>query len=196
MQELNKSKHLWDEIKKDMPPQELQQFQQTRDKSLGNSFENATIDEWKEKEQEYQAQGRSHCNTAIGEILKDKGIDLPFNTPMNDIIKYMQNSPEWEKMPRGEDGYLDHQEANEAAKKGNAVVVTQNNPDGHGHGAVLTGNPTMFTSKHWKDEQKKDILIPEVQGSVGSGKIETKHLGYHLKKTEEPQMEYYRYKGF
>ncbi len=158
-------------------------------------FQTATLEEWKRKDAEYQQTQDSHCNTALGSLLKEKGIDLPANKSMNDIINFMENSSEWQKIPHTEDGKLDHQKANQLAQSGETVVFGYNNPDGHGHGGVLTGNPTMFESKNFKDEQGEKIPVPEVQGSIGREKITTKHLGYHLTSDKESNTDYYVYQG-
>ncbi len=177
-------------------PQQYQQerLQIDRENAAGGSFRTRTLEEWQQKDKEYLNDKQSHCNTAVGSLLKEKGIDWPADTEMNDIIDYMEKSSEWEKIPRQENGQLDHKTANDLAAAGETVVVTQKNPTGHGHSALLTGNNKMFTSKNWLDENGKEIPIPEVKGSVGSEKTKTQHLGWHLKQQVEDQMDYYRYK--
>lgn len=177
-------------------PQEYQQerLQIDREKAAGGSFKTRTLEEWQQKDKEYQKAKKSHCNTAVGSLLKEKGIDWPADKEMNDIINYMDKSSEWEKIPRQENGRLDHKTANDLAAAGETVVVTQKNPTGHGHSALLTGNNKMETSKNWLDEKGERTPIPEVKGSVGAAPIKTQHLGWHLTQQVEDQMDYYRYK--
>lgn len=170
-------------------------LQEERDKANGGRFETATLEEWKAKDEYYRKGLKTdHCNTALGTLLKEQGIDLPANESMNGIINFMNNSSEWQKLPRTEDGRMDHQTANDLAKEGYTVVFGYNNPEGHGHGGVLTGNPQMFESKNFTDENGK-IPIPEVKGSIGSAEISTGHLGWHLTPQKEADTDYYVYKG-
>ncbi len=170
-------------------------LQQDRDKANGKPFQIQSLEEWKAKDAQYQRTQPSHCNTATGSILKEKGIDVPANESMNDIINFMENSSEWQKIPRTKDNRLDHQTANRLAQQGQTVVFGYNNPDGHGHGGVLTGNPQMFESKNFKDKEGNKIPVPEVKGSIGQNDIATQHLGYHLSSDKEANTNYYVYKG-
>lgn len=179
-------------------PEEYQTYMEEmeeRKKANKKTWQTATLEEWKRKDAEYQQTQPSHCNTALGSLLKEKGIDLPANKSMNDIINFMETSDDWQKIPRTQKGLLDHQTANDLAKKGETVVFGYNNPEGHGHGGMLTGNPTMFESKNFKDKEGHKIAVPEVQGSIGKEEITTKHLGYHITSNKEPHTNYYIYKG-
>ena len=170
-------------------------LREERDKANGGRFETATLEEWKAKDEEYRQTQPSHCNTALGTLLKEKGIDLPANKSMNDIIKFMDNSSEWKKLSRTEGGHLDHKTANDLAKEGHTVVFGYNNPEGHGHGGVLTGNPQLSKSGNFQDDNGKDAFVPEVKGSLGTKEISTGHLGNHLAKGKEANTEYYVYTG-
>lgn len=179
-------------------PEDYQSYMkemEEREKANKKTWQTATLEEWKRKDAEYQQTQPSHCNTALGSLLKEKGIDLPANKSMNDIINFMETSDDWQKIPRTQKGLLDHQTANDLAKKGETVVFGYNNPEGHGHGGMLTGNPTMFESKNFKDNEGHKIAVPEVQGSIGKEEITTKHLGYHITSNKEPHTNYYIYKG-
>lgn len=170
-------------------------LQQERDKANGKPFQTVTLEEWQAKDNEYQKTQPSHCNTAVGSLLKEKGIDLPANESMNDIINFMNHSSEWRKIPHKQDGRLDHQTANRLAQEGETVVFGYHNHAGHGHGGVLTGNPKMSESKNFMDAQGNKIPVPEVKGSVGNEEITVKHLGYHLTSDKEADTDYYVYEG-
>ena len=107
----------------------------------------------------------------------------------------MKNSSEWQQLPRTKGGHLDHKTANDVAKEGYTVVFGYNNPEGHGHGGVLTGNPNLAQSSNFKDDNGTNAFVPEVKGSLGTEDISTKYLGKHLAAGKETNTEYYVYKG-
>ena len=158
-------------------------------------FKTQTLEEWKAQDNYYKSVLKTdHCNTAMGIILKERGIDLPANKSINQIIKFMEQSVHWQILPRTYNGRLDHQKANQLAQQGRTVVFGYYNPHGHGHGGVLTGNPNMFESKNFIDEKGNKIKVPEVQASIGPSDIKKQHLGYHLTSTHESHTNYYVYK--
>lgn len=54
-------------------PQEYQQERQRidREKASAGTFRTQTLEEWQQKDKEYQDNKKSHCNTAIGSLLKE-----------------------------------------------------------------------------------------------------------------------------
>lgn len=168
-----------------------EQRQWDRDLALGKPFQTQSLEEWKKKDAQYTKKD-AHCNTAMGSILKARGIDLPANTSMNDIIKYMKNSPEWKEIPMQEGSSEEHQLANEWAKQGHTAVFGKPAKD-HGHGGVLTGNPTMFESQNFIDKNGEKIFVPEIEGSIGIQPISKAHLGHHL--TSGKNASYFLYVG-
>lgn len=184
-----------DDYRKEAPEeyqrQKEEQRQWDRDQALGKPFQTQSLEEWKKKDMQFTNK-EVHCNTAMGSILKERGIDLPANTSMNDIIKYMKNSPEWKEIPMREGSAKEHQIANEWAQQGHTAVFGQLG-DEHGHGGVLTGNPTMFGSGNFRDKDGEKIPVPEIEGSIGKNPITKEHLGWHL--TSGENASYFLYVG-
>lgn len=185
-----------DDYRKENPQKYQQekeaQRQWDRDQALGKPFQTQSLEEWRKQDAQYTNKD-VHCNTAMGSILKERGIDLPANTSMNDIIKYMKNSPEWKEIPMREGSAKEHQIANEWAKQGHTAVFGQLKEGDHGHGGVLTGNLAMSGSKNFLDEHGERIPVPEIEGSIGKNPITKKHLGWHL--TSGKNASYFLYVG-
>ena len=168
-----------------------EQRQWDREQALGKPFQTQSLEEWKKKDTEYTNKD-IHCNTAMGLILKKRGIDLPANTSMNDIITYMRNSLEWKEIPMRNGSAEEHKIANDWAVNGHTAVFGQTGTE-HGHGGVLTGNPKMFQSGNFRDANGKKIFVPEIEGSIGKNPISKEHLGWHL--TSGENASYFLYIG-
>lgn len=175
-------------------PEQYETYMKEIEKEKNNNkpFTTNSLEEWQAKDKEFRNAGQPHCNTVMGSLLKERGIDLPANTSMNGIIDYMKKSPEWKEIPFRKNSASEHQLANKLASQGETVVFGQKR-EGHGHGGVLTGNPKMFTSKNFLNEKGEKILVPEIIGSIGKNEVTTQHLGFHL--TNGKNASYFIYIG-